>query len=358
MRLLIHYTLALIVMAPCCMAETAQQDVGNDVIMPSEGATKFTRQTPFVKRAFDPAPGGRWIGHAVSYGPHRDGQSPDGDSPTRDQLLEDLRIMGRHWKMLRMYGSRGSTETVLELIREHELEMKVVVGAWIGTEARVDEGGNVVERFPETVAANRAEVAMAIELANEYPEIVAAVTVGNETHVSWSFHKVRTPVLINYVRQVRAESNVPVSTADVFSYWDKPESKVLADELDFIVTHIYAMWNKQPLDNALAWTKEQYAIGIANHPDHAFVIGEAGWATQIHKDGDEIQYITDDASEESQQVFYRDFIGWTNQEKIPNFFFEAFDENWKGGEHPDGAEKHWGLYNADRTPKKAIRETE
>jgi exo-beta-1,3-glucanase (GH17 family) len=318
------------------------------------------RQSPFVKRHFDPAsapapaPGERWIGHAVCYGPHRDGQHPDGASPTREQLLEDLQIMGRHWNMIRMYGSRGSTETVLELIKEHDLDMKVVVGAWIGKEAQVDEDGRIVERYPEAVGANRAEVEMAIKLANAYPQIVAAVTVGNETQVSWSFHKVRTPVLIQYIRHVRAQTQAPVSTADVFSYWDKPESKELADELDFIVTHIYAMWNQQSLDNAMAWTKEQYAVGVANHPGHAFVIGEAGWATRMHKQGDEAQWMTAEANDDNQQVFYRDFIAWTSANKIPNFFFEAFDENWKGGEHPDGAEKHWGLYNADRTPKKAI----
>jgi len=34
------------------------------------------------------------------------------------------------------------------------------------------------------------------------------------------------------------------------------------------------------------------------------------------------------------------------------FFFEAFDEPWKGDEHDVlGAEKHWGFFNVDRSPK-------
>ena len=36
------------------------------------------------------------------------------------------------------------------------------------------------------------------------------------------------------------------------------------------------------------------------------------------------------------------------------FTFEAFDENWKGGPEPDDAEKHWGFFRADRTPKPAV----
>jgi hypothetical protein len=38
------------------------------------------------------------------------------------------------------------------------------------------------------------------------------------------------------------------------------------------------------------------------------------------------------------------------------FFFEAFDEPWKGDpDSPLGAEKHWGLFNVDRTPKQVLR---
>ena len=38
------------------------------------------------------------------------------------------------------------------------------------------------------------------------------------------------------------------------------------------------------------------------------------------------------------------------EEKIKKAF-EAFDEKWKGGEHPNEVEKHWGLIKSDRTPK-------
>jgi exo-beta-1,3-glucanase (GH17 family) len=38
------------------------------------------------------------------------------------------------------------------------------------------------------------------------------------------------------------------------------------------------------------------------------------------------------------------------------FFFEAFDEPWKGDPgNPRGAEKHWGLFKVDRTPKQVMR---
>lgn len=347
MKSLVFIATCLSLVGGLCFAQATPG--ADDILTP-----RHPRQDPFIKRPFDPTLNGRWVGNAVCYGPHRDGQSPDGDQPSRDELLEDLKIMNQHWSMIRMYGSEGATETVLELIKEHGLPMKVVVGAWIATEERLDEAGNVVERFPDTAANNKAQVASAIRLANAYPDLVAAITVGNETQVFWSFHKVQTPTLINYIRRVRAETSVPVSTADVSTHWALPESKPLADELDFIVTHIYAMWNQQQLDNAMAWTKEQYAAGLAMHPGHQFVIGEAGWATTRMQEGEQANYILGVANEDNQKQFHTDFAAWTTAEKIPNFFFEAFDENWKGGDHPDEVEKHWGLYNADRTPKKTL----
>jgi exo-beta-1,3-glucanase (GH17 family) len=42
--------------------------------------------------------------------------------------------------------------------------------------------------------------------------------------------------------------------------------------------------------------------------------------------------------------------------KTTVFFFEAFDEPWKGDpNNPMGAEKHWGVFNVDRTPKEVVR---
>ena len=41
---------------------------------------------------------------------------------------------------------------------------------------------------------------------------------------------------------------------------------------------------------------------------------------------------------------------------ITTFFFEAFDEDWKGEtSNPLGAEKHWGLFTVDRKPKQVMQ---
>jgi exo-beta-1,3-glucanase (GH17 family) len=41
---------------------------------------------------------------------------------------------------------------------------------------------------------------------------------------------------------------------------------------------------------------------------------------------------------------------------ITTFFFEAFDEDWKGDTNdPLGAEKHWGLFTLERKAKLAMQ---
>jgi exo-beta-1,3-glucanase (GH17 family) len=223
-------------------------------------------------------------------------------------------------------------------------------------EAKLGEGGAVLEDYPQARAANRMQVDTLIRLANEYPDIVPVITVGNETQVFWSAHKVPADTLIRYIREVRAATKVPVATADDFNYWNKPESRTVAREIDFIVTHIYAMWAGQPLDRALPFTQEKYAEVAQMHPGFVIVLGEAGWATQKHNEGEQAKLIKGEAGEEQQKTFYDQFVAWTTREKIANFYFEAFDESWKGGPNADEVEKHWGLFRADRTPKLALQD--
>ena len=63
------------------------------------------------------------------------------------------------------------------------------------------------------------------------------------------------------------------------------------------------------------------------------------------------------ASEENQTRYYLEIAEWAADTNTTVFFFEAFDEPWKGNpNNPDGAEKHWGIWFVDRTPKQVIAE--
>ena len=302
-----------------------------------------TRPAELAVRPFSPVVAGKWIGNGIGYGPHRDGQRPGGRDPTREQLREDLLLMAPRWGVLRMYDAAAPLEGVLELIRAESIPMKVVLGIWIAPETT-----------PAARAANRAQVENGIRLANAYPDAVLAIDVGNETQVSWSDHRVPAELLIGYLREVRRRTKAPVGTADDFAFWEAKESDAVAREVDFLDVHVYAMWAGKQLEEALPFTQEKLAAVGKAHPGRALVLGEFGWATRRHSEGEQSRLIKGAPGEAQQKAFYEQAIAWTTREQIANLYFEAFDENWKGGAHPDEVEKHWGLFRADRTPKLAL----
>lgn len=302
------------------------------------------REEPFMVRPFRPLIGERWIGNGIAYGMHRDGQSPDGAQPTRDQLREDLLLLAQRFNLLRLYNASATAEVVLQIARDEKLPLRFLLGTWVAPETDA-----------KSRAANRAELEGGVRLANAFPGQVLALEIGNETQISWSDHRVPTGLLIGYLREARARTAVPVTTADDFGYWSAAESAQLAAEVDFIDTHAYAMWAGEQLGNALRFTQEKYAAVVRRHPGRAVVLGEHGWATKRHSEGEQAKLIKGKPGEEEQASYRESALAWTTREQIANVFFEAFDENWKGGAHPDEVEKHWGLYHADRTPKLALR---
>jgi len=299
--------------------------------------------TGLVRRAFDPTLDGRWIGAGVCYGPHRDGQRPGGPAPTTDQLREDLRLMAPHWNLVRVYGSADPTDRLVALIHDEHLPFKLLLGVVIAPETA-----------PDARTHNEVEVAAAIHLANAYPDVVAAIVVGNETQVSWTANRVAPDVLIRAIREVRSQTKVPIATGDDFAFWMSPESEPIVAEIDLALVHAYAMWNGKQLDEAMAFTRDTFAAVQKRHPDLPMVFGETGWATQVGTEGDQAKYIKGAPGEAEQARFFGEFTAWVTQAHIASTYFEAFDENWKGSPAPDEVEKHWGVFRADRTPKAAV----
>jgi exo-beta-1,3-glucanase (GH17 family) len=87
-------------------------------------------------------------------------------------------------------------------------------------------------------------------------------------------------------------------------------------------------------------------------------LGEIGWATRYDPtkkgDGQQGTLIKGKVGYEAQTQFLKELTAWSEKNKMTTFYFEAFDEPWKGGGEasgPDEVEKHWGLYYENRLPK-------
>lgn len=311
------------------------------------------RQDPFITREFDPYLNGEWIGSAISYGCYRKGQAPGVKGPSKSEILEDLEIILKHWNMIRVYGSDEDSERILKVIRKNNLPIKVMLGVWLEDEIK----------SPERKNKNIKEVLNAIRLANEYSEIISAINVGNETQVFWSAHKMEMKTLVNYIRTVRNNTSVPVTTADDYNFWNKPISKSVAAEVDFIVVHIYPLWNGQTLENSIGWMDNIFFNEIKKfHSDKTIVLGEIGWATNYDStktgDGQQGSLIKGEVSYAAQEKFLLMLTEWIEQNQVTTFLFEAFDEPWKGGGElsgPNEIEKHWGVFYENRTSKESFQ---
>jgi exo-beta-1,3-glucanase (GH17 family) len=314
--------------------------------------TKKNYNSENIKSVFEPTINDRWIGIGISYGSYRDGESPGKKSVSSEKdILQDMLLLTADndisWNLIRMYAADAASEQVLKTIKKHNLPVKVMQGAWLSS--------------TQTDEENQQQISDVIRLANEYKDIVVTVNLGNEIFVDWSAHKLEKsdyPKYLGWVKKVQTETEVPVTLADDYNFWNKPWSQEIAQALDYIVLHAYAMWNSQPLDNALPWTEKTFHEIQKLHPTKQIVLGESGWATSaITSNGDE-SLIIGEASESAQKVFYDAYRQWLVDNHIVSYYFEAFDEKWKGGEDkPDGiAEKNWGVFRSDRTPKMAIKE--
>ncbi len=291
---------------------------------------------------------------AICYSGFREGQQPGAVNPSYNQVKEDLLILQKHWQYIRLYDCDKHAETVLEVIQNENINLKVMLGAYIVGEMNnfgCPWGGTYSE---DVLTANKEKnfnlINKLIGFANKYSDIIIALSAGNEACVDWTDHYVPEKSVINYVRMIKAGAKQPVTFCENYVPWIT-SLKNLAAEVDFISIHTYPVWEYKNIHESLDYTIQNYSAVADMYPDKIVVITEAGWATNSNGRG----IHPNNAGEENQKIYFNDLMGWSEKEGIFIFVFEAFDEPWKGSSEPLEPEKHWGLYKVDRTPKLAMK---
>lgn len=294
-------------------------------------------------------------GQAICYSGFRQGQSPGGVYPSYDEIKEDLLLLNGHWKYLRLFDYDEHAATVLDVIRKEKLNFKVMLGAYITAEMNnfnCPWNGGVYspEQLEKNTADNEAKIYKMIEGANLYPDIIFALSVGNEACVEWTDHYVPEHKVTEYVQLVKQGAKQPVTFCENYVPWLVKLDK-LAEAVDFISIHTYPVWEYKHISESLDYTIANYKAVAKKFPNKAVVITEAGWATNSNGRGIDPENV----NETYQKIYYEKLMDWVQQENILAFFFEAFDEYWKGSPEPLEPEKHWGLFKIDRTPKLAVK---
>ena len=314
--------------------------------------------------------------------------------PTVEELKEDLRILSALGiKLLRTYNVYyDEAENLMKAIRElksenSDFEMYIMLGAWIDCkDARTEH-----PKHNEESEKNETEIARAVELTNQYPDIVKIIAVGNEAMVKWAASYYVEPYIIlkwvNHLQDLKAQGKIPkevwITSSDNFASWGGgdaeyhvPALNELIKAVDFLSIHTYPMhdthynpafWgvrdeeqklnDLQKIDSAMLrarnYAMHQFesvvrymkSLGV-DKPVH---IGETGWASfDNNLYGNHGSRAND---EYKSSLYYNLTREWTNKAKLTCFYFEAFDEPWKDAGNHGGSENHFGLINIQSQAK-------
>ncbi|HEX4919034.1 MAG TPA: glycosyltransferase [Limnobacter sp.] len=257
-----------------------------------------------------------------AFSPYRPGQSPvDNIHPSLSDIEKDVAFLQGKAQAVRIYTVNGNFSEVPVLAAKYKLN--VALGAWLGAE----------------LEANKAELARLLEVSARPPHNVVRLVVGNEALLR---EELTVPQVAAYLDQVRAQTDIPVSTAEPWHVWLKnPE---LADHVDYLAVHLLPFWEGVALDDAVDFTFQQYAKLQAAFPGKPIVITEVGWPSH----GRSIKQAN--ASQANQAKFLRRFIHRAEQEGLVYYVMEAFDQPWKS-DIEGSVGGHWGVFNAERLPK-------
>ncbi len=337
---------------------------------------------------------------AISYGGYREKTRDLTLQPTLSEIKEDMLILSAMGiRVVRTYNVHlPQAFNILVAIRQlkeadPDFEMYVMLGAWIDcknawTEEEPDHNIESVQ--------NEAEIARAASLANQYPDIVKVIAVGNEAMVKWATSYYVQPSVIlkwvNHLQDLKKQGQLPkdlcITSSDDFASWGGGEDSYHTEDLeklvkavDYISMHTYPYHNShynpefwrvpedeeqlteiEKIDAAMLrardFAKSQYkavseyvaSLGI----EKDIHIGETGWATI--SDGHYGPKGSKATDEYKEAMYYKLMRTWTDAEGISCFYFEAFDEKWKDAHNQKGSENHFGLFKINGEAKYALWE--
>ena len=290
-------------------------------------------------------------GKAICYSGYREGQNPMANLyPSKEEIYEDLKILEKDFDYIRMYDASLYTLKTLEVIKENQIKLKVMITMNLLGEIsnpNCSWGGTyTVSEIARNIKNNQTELEQTIAYANMFPDVVLAVSAGNESVPEWNENLVSSGRILYFVNELKKHTQVPVTYCDNVHYWNH-KLKEVARAVDFISIHLYPVWEGKNVPEAIDQTINGYEYIKNLYPNKQIVITETGWPTRSNNR----QIHPDLANEHNQKVFNSVIDQWSEKQKVTCFFFEAFDEYWKGSNDPLEPEKHWGFYGVDRKPK-------
>lgn len=253
--------------------------------------------------------------HGLCFSPYLAGQAP-GSQVSERQIRERLEIVRPYTRWVRSFSCTEGHENTPRIA--HELGLKTLVGAWLGTDRQINE--REIEGAIEVARSGHADV----------------LTIGNEVLLREDLGE---DELIDCLQRVRdAVPGVPVGYVDAYYLFEKHPRVTMA--CDVVMANCYPFWEGCAREHAVAYMQSMYRRAVAVADGRKVIISETGWpntGTALHGAV---------PSEEGAMRYFVDTCRWAEREGIELFYFAAFDEAWKVGVEGDvGA--YWGLWDTD-----------
>jgi exo-beta-1,3-glucanase (GH17 family) len=250
----------------------------------------------------------------------------------------DLRVLRPKFDALITYSANHGAESIASAAAALQFRA-LIIGVWN--------------------PADEAELAAATTAARRYPQLVLALSLGNEMLFSGRTDAASLAALIARVR--KQLPGTALATTEPFHIYHQPEVAPLLGQLDLLLVNahpVFQPWFHQASDGTAAQFVVNVVAELAPLACGPILVKETGVPTAPASAG---------FSEARQASFYRELRARLPPNRERAFaYFAAFDAPWRAydaiavpggaesGVHPE--EAHWGLYDAAGRQKQAARE--
>jgi sugar (glycoside-pentoside-hexuronide) transporter len=257
--------------------------------------------------------------HGLCFSPYLEGQAP-GAQIGAAQIHARLELIKPYTRWVRSFSCTDGHEQTPRIA--HELGIKTLVGAWLGTDRAINE--RELQGLIDVARAGHADI----------------VAVGNEVLLREDLSEDELLACIQRVKD--AVPGVRVGYVDAYYLFEKYPRITAA--CDVILTNCYPFWEGCPREHALAYMQNMVRRTQAVAGGKPVMISETGWPDTGSPFHGAVP------SMEGAMRYFIDTMRWAQQEGIDVFYFEAFDEAWKAGAEGDvGA--YWGIWDKQGLPK-------
>jgi exo-beta-1,3-glucanase (GH17 family) len=240
----------------------------------------------------------------VSYAPFRGAQTPlvPTTQISPEQIAQDLAQLAKITDCVRTYSIENGLDQVPALAAK--VGLKVIQGIWLSS--------NRIK--------NLAQIAIAVELTKEHPDVITALVVGNEVLLRG---EMTTADLAAHIRSVKSRVTVPVTYADVWEFWLR--NREVYEAVDFVTIHILPYWEDIPVRAKFAAghvddIRKRMAVAF---PSKEILIGETGWPSAGRMREGALPSRTNQARVVSE------ILDLAKREKFRVNLIEAYDQPWK-----------------------------